>query len=151
MTQGQTLNPRATRAPSAVAHDMNMDELIDWLNSKEVRAKIPKVTGHHILLAPLPVETRTKGGIYIPQAHVEKQEVAGITGYVVQIGSTAYGGEYPAGVPRFPEGPWCSEGDFVLYKTYTGTRIEVGGQELRIMNDDQILAVIEDPRGLSRV
>lgn len=151
MVQGPTLSPRQTRAPSSVAHDMNMDELMEWLQDPEVLKRIPKVTGHHVLLAPLPVETKTEGGILIPQSHVDKQEVAGITGYVVQIGSTAYKGEYPAGVQRFPQGPWCKEGDFVLYKTYTGTRIEVGGQELRIMNDDQILAVVEDPRGLSRV
>ncbi|MEG9884103.1 MAG: co-chaperone GroES family protein [Hyphomicrobiales bacterium] len=151
MTMKTTLPRRTTRGPSAVAHNMSMDELLEWLDDPRNRRKVPKVTGHHILLAPLPVETVTEGGIYIPEEHVEKQVVAGITGYVVQTGNSAYKGEYPKGVMRFPDGPWCKQGDFVIYKTYTGTRVEVAGQEFRIMNDDQILAVVEDPRGLARV
>lgn len=152
MTNTSTNLPqRATRAPSAVAHDLTLDGIVAKIDTLRKEDRVPKVTGHRVLLVPLPVETRTAGGIYIPQTHVEKQEVAGITGYVVQLGDSAYKGEYPKGVPRFPEGNWCEEGDCVIYKTYSGTRIDVAGQEFRIMNDDQILAVVKDPRGLSRV
>ena len=52
---------------------------------------------------------------------------------------------------RFPNGPWCKEGDWIVMRSYTGTRIEVHGKEFRIINDDSVEAVIEDPRGVKRV
>jgi co-chaperonin GroES (HSP10) len=63
----------------------------------------------------------------------------------MKVGADAY-----ADKAKFPTGPWCKEGDFVLVRTYTGTRFKIFGKEFRLINDDQVDAVVQDPRGLSR-
>jgi co-chaperonin GroES (HSP10) len=64
---------------------------------------------------------------------------------VLALGPDCYGDK-----GRFPTGPWCKAGDFVLVRSYSGTRFKVRGQELRLINDDMVEAVVEDPRGFSR-
>ena len=64
--------------------------------------------------------------------------------FVVEMGPTAYDPE------KFPEGPWCAVGDFVITRPYSGTRIKIHGKEFRIINDDSVEAVVQDPRGISR-
>jgi co-chaperonin GroES (HSP10) len=67
-------------------------------------------------------------------------------GLVLDMGEQAYTDE-----GRFPTGPWCKQGDYVMFRMNTGTRFKVGGVEYRLMNDDSIEAVVADPRGVSRV
>jgi co-chaperonin GroES (HSP10) len=66
--------------------------------------------------------------------------------FVIRLGMSAYKDK-----ERFPDGPWCQEGDFVLTRPYTGTRIKIHGKEFRIINDDQVDGTVLDPRGISRV
>jgi co-chaperonin GroES (HSP10) len=65
--------------------------------------------------------------------------------FVVKVGPDAYKDE-----GKFPHGPWCKEGDFVLVRAYSGTRFKIHGREFRLLNDDQVEAVVEDPRGYTR-
>lgn len=65
--------------------------------------------------------------------------------FVLKVGPDAYQDKL-----KFPTGPWCKAGDFILVRTYSGTRVKIFGKEFRIINDDMVDAVVEDPRGISR-
>lgn len=73
------------------------------------------------------------------------EELTTVVLFVVKMGDLAY-----ADTTRFPTGPWCKEGDFVLVRSYAGTRLKIHGAEFRVINDDTVEAVVEDPRGLTR-
>ena len=77
---------------------------------------------------------------------MRKEYIMSIMGVVLDMGDGAY-----ADKERFPEGPWCKEGDYVMFRMNTGTRFKVNGKEFRLMNDDSIEAVIPDPRGIMAV
>ena len=75
-----------------------------------------------------------------------RQEEHGTTVlFVLRIGPDAYKDK-----EKFPSGPWCKEGDFILVRTYTGTRVKIFGKEFRVINDDQVDCVVQDPRGITR-
>ena len=109
-------------------------------------SQLPRPTGYRILLLLPEVKEKTDGGVYIPEERMLAESVASVTGYVAKMGPDCYKDKN-----RFKSGPWCREGDWVLLQSYAGTRIKVHGQEMRLVNDDCIEAVIDDPRGISRV
>lgn len=111
----------------------------------DVRAKLPEPKGYRILIAIPEVSQKTEGGVFIPDERRNAEETASLIGYVLKVGSEAY-----ADANRFPTGPWCKEGDFVIFRSYSGTRFKVMGKEFRLINDDTVEAVVEDPRGYSR-
>jgi|TARA_B110000908_G_C10259799_1_gene458340 co-chaperonin GroES (HSP10) len=110
-----------------------------------LKAKLPEPVGYKILIAIPEVDQKTEGGVIRPDSIKETEEVASIIGYVIKVGESAYSDKN-----RFPAGPWCKEGDFVIFRSYSGTRFKVMGKEFRIINDDTVEAVVEDPRGYSR-
>lgn len=110
-----------------------------------VLAKLPDPKGYRLLIAIPEVSQKTEGGLYIPDERRNAEETASLIGYVLKVGSEAY-----ADQGRFPSGPWCKEGDFVIFRSYSGTRFKVMGKEFRLINDDTVEAVVEDPRGYSR-
>jgi chaperonin GroES len=79
----------------------------------------------------------TKGGIIMGQDTLEKQQVASQCGNVLAMGPDAYGDKQ-----RFPDGPWCKVGDWVMFARYAGSRIKIEGGEVRLLNDDEVLATI---------
>ena len=87
-----------------------------------------------------------EGGIIKAQATISIEETASVVGFVIAMGPDCYQDK-----KRFPNGPWCSEGDFIIMRAYSGTRISIHGKEFRIINDDTVEAVVDDPRGISRV
>lgn len=107
--------------------------------------RLPEPKGYRILIAAAKVEDKTKGGVIIPDERREAEETASMIGYVLRVGSEAY-----ADPQRFPSGPWCKEGDYIIFRSYSGTRFKVDGKEFRLINDDTVEAVVEDPRGYSR-
>lgn len=111
----------------------------------DVRAKLPEPKGYRILIAIPEVSQKTEGGVFIPDERRNAEETASLIGYVLKVGSEAY-----ADANRFPTGAWCKEGDFVIFRSYSGTRFKVMGKEFRLINDDTVEAVVEDPRGYSR-
>jgi co-chaperonin GroES (HSP10) len=111
----------------------------------DVRAKLPDPKGYRILIAIPEVSQKTEGGVFIPDERRNAEETASLIGYVLKVGSEAY-----VDANRFPTGPWCKEGDFVIFRSYSGTRFKVMGKEFRLINDDTVEAVVEDPRGYSR-
>jgi chaperonin GroES len=112
---------------------------------EEVMAKLPEPKGYRLLIAIPEVSKTTAGGVFIPDERRNAEETASLVGYVLRVGSEAY-----ADPTRFPSGAWCKEGDFVIFRSYSGTRFRVNGQEFRLINDDTVEAVVEDPRGYSR-
>ena len=107
--------------------------------------QLPEPKGYKILCAIPEAEDTYKGGI-AKAANVKNiEEHSTVVLFVVKVGDLAYKDEV-----RFPTGPWCKEGDFVLTLAYAGTRFKIHGREFRIINDDTVEGVVEDPRGYTR-
>ena len=107
--------------------------------------QLPEPAGYKLLIALPEVKETTEGGIYKPESVQHVEMTASIVGCVLKVGPQAYNDE-----KRFPEGPWCKEGDWVLMRAYSGTRILIHGKEFRLINDDTVEAVVDDPRGVQR-
>lgn len=108
-------------------------------------AKLPEPRGYRILIAIPEISVKTEGGVIIPDKIRNAEETASLIGVVLKVGPEAY-----SDASRFPNGAWCNEGDFVIFRSYSGTRFKVHGKEFRLINDDTVEAVVEDPRGYSR-
>ncbi len=115
------------------------------VEDEELKAKLPEPSGYRLLIAIPEVSEKTQGGVFMPDNLVKAEETASIVGFVIKAGPEAY-----ADANKFPSGPWCKEGDFVIFRSYSGTRFKVLGKEFRLINDDTVEAVVEDPRGYSR-
>ena len=109
-------------------------------------SQLPEPTGYKILIALPEVEEKTEGGIIKAQETMHLEEVGSIVGFVMKLGPDAYEDK-----KKFPNGPYCKEGDFVLMRSYSGTRFSIHGKEFRLINDDSVEAVIDDPRGIRKV
>jgi len=107
--------------------------------------QLPQPKGWKILCAVPEVEDKFENGLYKPDSTVRIEEHSTVVLFVVKLGDMAY-----ADASKFPTGPWCKEGDFVLTRAYSGTRLKIHGREFRLLNDDMIEAVVEDPRGITR-
>ena len=102
--------------------------------------------GYRILVAlPQPEETVAGTSILKTETAKTQDHIMSIIGLVVDMGDGAY-----ADKDRFPDGAWCKEGDFVMFRINSGTRFTIGGVEYRLMNDDSVEAVVTDPSGIQR-
>lgn len=108
-------------------------------------SQLPIPKGFKLLIALPEFEEKTDSGIYLPDQVREKESLATIVGFVLKMGDMAYNDE-----SKFPSGPWCKQGDWVLFRAYSGTRIKIHGREFRLINDDTVEAVVDDPRGVAR-
>jgi chaperonin GroES len=113
----------------------------DRLKSKE-SDRLPQPTGWRMLLLPFKMKEKTKGGLILGQDTLEKQQVASQCGLVLAMGPHCYDKE------KFPEGPWCKKGDWVVFARYAGSRIQIDGGEVRLLNDDEVLAKIDNPEDI---
>ena len=105
--------------------------------------RMPDPTGWRLLILPYRGKGKTDGGIYLPDKVVEEQTVSTQVGYVLKVGSLAYKDS-----EKFPTGPWCEQGDWVMFARYAGSRFRIDGGEVRILNDDEILARIGEPEDI---
>jgi co-chaperonin GroES (HSP10) len=108
--------------------------------------RIPKPTGWRIVVLPFRPPKKTKSGIVLAEQAVERQQIATVCGYVVSTGPLAYGD-----TEKFPHGPWCKKGDWIVFGRYAGARIGIDGGEIRILNDDEVLATIADPDDITHM
>ena len=115
------------------------------VEDEQLKAKLPEPSGYRLLIAVPEISEKTEGGVFMPEQLKKAEETASIVGFVVKAGPEAY-----SDANKFPSGPWCKEGDFVIFRSYSGTRFKVLGKEFRLINDDTVEAVVEDPRGYSR-
>ena len=121
-------------------------DLIGVKKSKTVTkesSKLPQPTGWRILVLPFKINEKTKGGIIMGQDTIEKQQVASQCGNVLAMGPDCYRDK-----DRFTKGPWCKVGDWVMFARYAGSRIKIEGGEVRLLNDDEILATIKNPEDI---
>lgn len=107
--------------------------------------QLPDPSGYRILCAIPEVEERTAGGILKADETKKFEELTTPVLFVIKLGPDAYADER-----KFPSGPWCKEGDFVLTRPHAGSRVKIHGREFRLINDDSVEGVVEDPRGISR-
>jgi len=105
--------------------------------------RMPAPTGWRILVLPYRGKGKTDGGIYLPDAVVQEQTVSTQVGYVLKVGDLAY-----KDAEKFPMGPWCDQGDWVMFARYSGSRFKIDGGEVRILNDDEVLAKIQEPEDI---
>ena len=105
--------------------------------------RIPRPTGWRVVILPYRGAEKTKGGIVLADQTREKQQLTTVCGYVLALGDLAYKDE-----GKFPNGPWCKQGDWVIFGRYAGARIGLDGGEIRILNDDEILARINNPEDI---
>lgn len=108
--------------------------------------QMPDPKGYKLLIGLPEPEKASQGGILKAQETIAVEEVGSIVGFVIKLGPDAYTDKL-----RFPNGPYCKEGDFVIMRSYSGTRFKVHGKEFRLINDDSVEAVVEDPRGVMKV
>jgi co-chaperonin GroES (HSP10) len=113
--------------------------------SEEKAKALPDPKGWRLLCALIDPDDAYDSGLIKADKTKEIEELTSPVLFVIKLGPSAYDAE------KFPEGPWCKEGDFVITRPYTGTRLKIHGKEFRLINDDQVEATVEDPRGITRV
>lgn len=118
----------------------------DGASDEQKATMLPEPTGWKILcVVPDVQDTFENSSIVKADQYMRQEEHATTTLFVLKVGPDAYRDK-----EKFPSGPWCKPGDFVLTRTYSGTRFKIYGKEFRLLNDDQIDAVVDDPRGITR-
>ena len=130
-------------APPAEAVDraiLPIDE-----DEKNFASQLPEPKGYKLLIALPEVEETTEGGIIKSQQSQHEESIATVVGWVMEMGPDAY-----VNYARFPSGPYCQGGDWVVFRAFSGTRLKIHGREFRLINDDTVEAVVEDPRGVER-
>ena len=113
------------------------------LVDKPLLDRMPAPTGWRLLILPYRGKGKTEGGVLLPDQIVEEGQISTQVGYVLKAGPLAY-----KDTEKFPSGPWCAEKDWVMFARYAGSRFKIDGGEVRILNDDEVLAKILDPEDI---
>ena len=114
-------------------------------SNEEKASQLPKPSGYHILCAIPEAEKEFDSGLLKADITLRNEEVLTTVLFVVELGPDCYKDE-----SKFPSGPWCKKGDFILVRPNSGSRLLIHGREFRLINDDSVEAVVDDPRGISR-
>lgn len=118
------------------------------LVDKSLKERLPQPTGWRILVMPYQGKATTDGGIVLPDEVVRREQLATVVAYVLKVGPLAY--QDPAKFGEAGE-PWCKEGDWVCIGRYSGSRFKIDGGEIRIINDDEVIATILEPGDVMNV
>jgi co-chaperonin GroES (HSP10) len=118
----------------------------EYENAEQKAQALPDPKGWRILCALVEAGDKYDSGLVKADQTVKIEEITSPVLFVVKMGPDAYND-----TDKFSDGPWCAVGDFVITRPYTGTRIMIHGKEFRLINDDQVEATVEDPRGITRV
>ena len=122
-----------------------IEKVVDLEEGRRKATQLPVPVTHHLLVAIPEQKEKTEGGIYVPDDFRKREETASIAVMVLAMGPDAF-----KDTARFPSGPSCKNGDWIIMDAYTGTRMDIHGKEFRFINDDSIRGTIEDPRGVKR-
>jgi len=115
-------------------------------DTAEKKAKqMPEPSGFHILCMVPEIEEKFDSGLIKADATIYAEERLTTVLFVMKLGPDCY-----KDLTRFPSGPWCKEGDFILVRPNSGSRLKIHGREFRIINDDTVEGLVEDPRGIAR-
>jgi co-chaperonin GroES (HSP10) len=113
--------------------------------AEEKATQLPQPSGYRILCAVPDVDKEFESGLVKSDETIRMEETLTTVLFVVDLGPDCY--KDPA---RFPTGPWCKKGDFILVRPYSGSRLVIHGREFRLINDDSVEGVVQDPRGIRR-
>ena len=113
--------------------------------AEEKARQLPRPSGYHILCAIPEMEKEYDSGIIKADESVRNEETLTTVLFVVELGPDCYKDE-----KKFPSGPWCQKGDFILVRPNAGSRLVIHGREFRLINDDTVEGVVDDPRGIKR-
>ena len=116
---------------------------LDQDNIQSMVDQLPEPSGWRMLVLPFTPREKTKGGIIFSQESLDKARIATNCGYVIKMGPLAYGDK-----EKFPTGPWCKKGDWVIFARYAGSRLPIEGGEVRLLNDDEVLGTVTDPESV---
>ena len=133
---------------SLPSHIQPVDKPDEDADNDTKASALPTPTGWKILCVVPEVDEKIAGtslDLVRDTATMRQEEHATTVLFVLRVGADAYKDQ-----AKFPNGAWCKQGDFILVRTYTGTRFKIFGKEFRLINDDQVDAVVQDPRGLTR-
>ena len=139
MEQSSTLKPKI-HLPNKNLVGLKKSEKKEVTNEKD---KLPQPTGWRLIVLPFKMDEKTKGGIIMNESTLEKQQVASQCGNVLAMGPQCYKDK-----ERYPEGPWCKVGDWVVFARYAGSRINIEGGEVRLLNEDEVLATVKNPEDI---
>lgn len=128
-----------------IATNPNNPHVVGAINTEAKASQLPIPSGYRILCAIPEVEKEYDSGILKADQTLQYEEVLTTVLFVVSLGPDCY-----ADKERFVSGPWCKKGDFVLARPNSGSRLIIHGKEFRLINDDSVEAVVEDPRGIKR-
>ena len=112
----------------------------ELIGVKKSDTKLPQPTGWRIIVLPFKMNDKTKGGVLMTESTLERQQIGSQCGLVLAMGPQCY-----KDTERYPTGPWCKVNDWVVFARYAGSRIQIEGGEIRLLNDDEILATVKDP------
>ena len=131
-------------------NELNLAQAVDLsavldTSPEDKASQLPNPSGYRILCAIPEVEKEFESGIAKPDSLIRTDELLTTVLFVVKLGPDCYNDK-----ERFPTGPWCKQGDFVLVRPNAGTRLVIHGREFRIINDDSVEAIVDDPRGITR-
>jgi co-chaperonin GroES (HSP10) len=143
--QAMDLSNLADRAKKEAQEEAEIRAIVGDATEVEKAAQLPKPKGWSILCAVPDAEDKYESGIYKPDSAKKIEETSTVVLFVVELGDLCYKDEM-----KFPTGPWCEKGDFVLTRAYAGTRFKIHGREFRIINDDTVMGTVQDPRGYER-
>nr|ASN63405.1 co-chaperonin GroES [uncultured virus] len=112
-------------------------------SNKDLLDRLPSPTGYRLLVLPYAGPKKTKGGLYLADTTQDTIQMTTVCAYVLKVGDQAYKDE-----SKFPNGPWCEKGDWIIFGRYAGSRFKIEGGEVRILNDDEIIAKINNPEDI---
>ena len=142
-TDAGIILPPGITLPKAI---QPIDEPDENIPAEDRATALPEPAGHKLLcIVPDVSDKFDNSSLIKADTYMRQEEHATTVLFVLKVGPSAYKDS-----ERFPTGAWCKPGDFVLVRTYSGTRFKIFGKEFRLINDDQVDAVVQDPRGLTR-
>jgi co-chaperonin GroES (HSP10) len=145
LEQALDLSKMVAFAKKEAVEEAEIRAIVGDVSDIEKAKQIPKPSGYRILCAIPEVEKEFEGGILKAEETRQREETLTTVLFVVDLGPDCY-----LDKTRFPNGPWCKKGDFVLIRPNAGTRLVIHGKEFRIINDDSVEGVVDDPRGIKR-
>lgn len=145
LEQALDLSKMVASAKKEAKEEAEIRAIVGDASDVEKAKQIPKPSGYRILCAIPEVEKEFEGGILKADETRQREETLTTVLFVVELGPDCY-----LDKNRFPNGPWCKKGDFVLIRPNAGTRLVIHGKEFRIINDDSVEGIVDDPRGIKR-
>jgi co-chaperonin GroES (HSP10) len=145
LAQALDLSKLAEQAMKDAQEEAEVRAIVGDATDVEKAAQLPRPSGYHILCAIPEKEKEYDSGLFKADETIRMEETMTTVLFVVALGPDCYRDE-----KRFPSGPWCKEGDFILVRPHSGSRLVIHGREFRLINDDTVEAVVDEPRGIIR-